>query len=110
MQYIMDMVPWWVWLAPTSLIVGALLWFFGPYILGIWNMLPTKVKGVLIAIGTVGIAYLIGRNQGNRTAREAQRQRNIHAEKTRREIHDDVEKRSDDQLDRDMAKWMRDGK
>jgi hypothetical protein len=108
MQYMLDSVPWWVWLAPTPFIIGALLWFFGPFIIGFWNMLPTKVKAVIIAVATVGVAYIIGRSQGNKTARERQKQLNARAEQNRREIHDDIQKRSEPVVDRDLDKWLRD--
>lgn len=108
MQYIMDSVPWYVWLLPAPIIIGVLLWFFGPFIIGIWNALPTKVKAVLIAIGTVGLAYLIGRSQGNKTARDRLEAQRKQAVESRRQIHDDVQKRDDKRIDDDLSKWLRD--
>lgn len=108
MQYYIDMVPWYVWLLPAPIIVGLLLVFAGPWVLGIWNMLPRPVKLVLMFVGTLGIAFFMGRSQGNKAARDRQRKLDEKAIQTRQETHDEVKALPDDKLDKRIDKWMRD--
>lgn len=107
-MYYLDSIPWWVWLLPTPFIIGVVAWFFGPLILRLWFALPTKVQAGLAIIFTIGLAYLFGRGQGNRAAREMQKQRDAHAVQTRERIHREVQTLNEPDVDKRLNRWMRD--
>lgn len=60
MNWLLDMIPWWVWLV----LGGGVLAVTFPYWRPFWALLPSPVKGAIIIIGTAGLAYLAGRNRG----------------------------------------------
>lgn len=106
---IIDHIPLWVWLVISFGGVGALLYFFSPILIPIWRMLPTPVKGVLIALATGLLAYLGGRYKGRANAEEQERRRNAEAQQKRVEVDRDVAGKTGTQVDKDLRdRWSRD--
>lgn len=107
-SFIANQIPWWVYL--VLLMCGAAVaWvFFGPVLTMIWGLLPKWVKVVLGFILAVMLAIVYGRNKGYAQARLTQQKLDEHAELNRQEIHNDVVKRDEPTVDRDLDKWMRD--
>ena len=70
------------------------------------------ISGLLTAgIGypiVAAVAYFAGKVMGYRLALEQQAAASEQAEKDREKIEEDVAKRSDEQLDKELGKWFRD--
>lgn len=107
MNWIIDQIPWWVWLVLTVGIVGGLMAFFYPVLLPIWNLTPKPIKIALGAIGAGLLTYFAGRNKGHKDFQQKMEKDNAKAVETRSQIDQDVRNRSPTQLDRDLDKWMR---
>ena len=107
-SWIIDQIPLWVYITIGTLFTGAMFYFFSPILIPLWNVTPRWVKVAGGTVLAVFLAYVSGRNRGNKNAREEQKRRDARAVQTRQEIHDDVAQRSPDRVKRDIDKWMRD--
>lgn len=56
----------------------------------------------------VGLAFLKGRSAGKKAYEDRAKDARLKALQTEKEVRDDVEAASDDDLDRRLSKWMRD--
>lgn len=104
MSWIIDYVPWWVWvfLAAGALIATYPLWS------SIWLILPRWLKVALIGIGSVTAAYFAGRNRGLKNERERQAKANAEATKRRLDTNAEVDRMRPADRDKSLDKWMRD--
>lgn len=106
---IVDHIPLWGWMVIFGVPAAALLYFFYPILIPIWRMLPTPIKGVLIAIGVGLLAFLGGRYRGRANAEEEQRRRDAQALQKRTEVDHEVDKLTNTQTkDRLRDRWTRD--
>lgn len=64
--------------------------------------------GAVIILAVLGWVYYLGYRRGWQVYAEQVREDSQKAEDKREEIEKDIAKRPDDQLDRDLDKWMRD--
>lgn len=107
-EFILNQIPWWVYVI-LIVAAGGILWvYFGPLILAIWRILPGWVKYVIGLLLAIGLAVVYGRNKGWNDRESVQRRIDEKAVENRRVVHESVQKRSEPELDRDLAKWMRD--
>lgn len=108
MSWLLDFLPWWTWYA----VVGAVLAFTLPWWLPlakiVWAFLPAWARFVLGGFLAALAAYLMGRNTGTRNERERQRERDARAEAQRRETNEEIERKPDDQVNKDLERWNRD--
>jgi len=104
----MDQIPWWTWLIFAGVIAVPLLFYFGPVIIGIWNVMPRWLKISLGVTGSLFLSYFAGRNKASRDAKERERQLSANAVKNREQIHDEVNKIPDSELDKHLGKRLRD--
>jgi len=107
-NYVLDHIPLWAYLVGGALLVGALLYFFSPVLIPIWNMLPKPIKVVLMGIVAVLGAYLGGRYKGSQDEREAERKRDAEAQNKRNEVDNEVDRKSADEVSKDLDPWYRD--
>lgn len=107
MSWILNHTPPWIWVVAALAIAGTLWFYFSPIIIGVWNLTPKPVRIALAAIASLGLAIVYGRYKGSKDERDAQREREARARDTRNEINEDVNKATDDQLDRRLDRWMR---
>jgi hypothetical protein len=106
---IVDHIPTWGWVVIIGAPVGAALYFAGPILLPIWNMLPTPVKLLLGGMVAAFLAYMGGRARGRWNAEEEERQRDADALRKRTEVDNAIDKKSPDQVQQDLRKrWSRD--
>jgi membrane protein implicated in regulation of membrane protease activity len=90
MNYVIDHIPLWGWIVIFGVPSIIAMYYLSPILLPIWRMLPTPVKGVLIAVGAGVLAYLGGRYRGRANAEEQERQRNADALRKRTEVDREV--------------------
>lgn len=106
---IVDHIPWWVYMVGGTIGIGALLWFFSPVLIPLWNVLPTPVKAVLIGVSAAFLAWIAGRNVGRHNAEEGERRRNADALRKRTEVDREVTNMSGKQTeDKLRDRWSRD--
>lgn len=105
---IVDHIPLWGWFVIFGVPAGVLLYYFGPILYPIWRMLPTPVKGILIAIGVGLLAFLGGRYKGRANAEEEERRRNAEAMRKRNEVDNAIDNKSPSQVqDQLRDRWSR---
>lgn len=102
-SWFLNLVPWYVWAASAA----SLIVIFWPFVLTAWQALPSPVRKVLLAVGTLGLVYVAGRHTGWREAQDAQEKRDAAAKQKRAEIDADVAQRDDKRVRSDLDKWMR---
>lgn len=107
-SWFIDQIPLWVYITVALLIAAPLLYFFGPIIATVWNVLPRWVKVALGFVAALFSAYVLGRNKAARNAKEEQKRRDARAVQTRQEVHDDVQKLNRADTDKRLDRWMRD--
>jgi hypothetical protein len=111
MNWIADHVPLWLWVVLTLGGGGAIIAFVPgalALVVGIWNMMPKPVKIVLGAtVGALAL-YLAGRNKGHADAVVEQEKRDERGEQQRQDIHRDIAKLPEKDVDRRLDKYMRD--
>lgn len=107
-SYLIDQIPWWIWLVGALMCAGALFYFFSPILIPIWRMIPTPVRIALAGIGAALLAYFAGRNKGNDNAKADEQRRNAQAESRREAIHQDVKNTPASDLDKRLDRYYRD--
>jgi hypothetical protein len=105
--WIISQIPWWVYVIVAAPFVGAAFYFFGPLIMGVWAILPKPVKWLLGGIVAGLLAFVAGMNKSSRAAKERQKQLEQQAVNKRNEIHENVENRSESDIDKSFDKWVR---
>lgn len=97
MDWIINLVPWWVWLI-TAITAVAIVW----RLIG-WQ------GAVAAAIALVAaLSYGKGRNEAYRDERAKVDRRNLEAAKTRKDIDDEVDQLGSNDVDERLRHWMRD--
>lgn len=103
---IMSLIPWWVWaLCAVAALVAIIL--YAPWVVALWQRLPSSVRWALSLIGTLGLAFLAGRNRGAKDMRDQQARRDAQAVAKRKEIDDAVDNLGDADLDERYDRWVR---
>lgn len=106
---IIDHIPLWGWMIIFGVPTIFALYYLSPILLPIWRMLPTPVKGLLLAIGAGLLAYLGGRYKGRANAEEEERKRNAEALQKRVEVDRDIDSKTGSQVQKDLRdRWSRD--
>lgn len=111
MSWILDQVPFWVWIAIGTGGMGALVVFVPgalAFIVGIWNMMPKPVKIAIGAIVGAVSLYLAGRNKGHADAAAEQEKRNAQGEAKRENINREVEQMDRPTVDKRLDPYYRD--
>lgn len=106
---ILSYLPTWVfWVAAIAAVVVLAMMF--PYLTAMWASLPRWAKGLVLLIGGLFTAWHAGRRQQRIADEERRRQAEARAAERREEIHRDVSKLPDDDVDRKLrgSGWMRD--
>lgn len=98
-DWLISLVPWWVWLALAIAAVVAVWRLFG------W-------QGALAAAAGFIAALSYGKGRGDALQQEQARtdRQNLEASKTRKEIDDEIDQLGSNDVDERLARWMRDGK
>jgi hypothetical protein len=105
-HWLIDQVPFYVWAIIALGGFGALMWFFYPVLMPLWNALPGPVKaGILLIVTAIG-GVLYGRYKGAKDERDMQQKRDANAIQDRENIHNEVKNLSDDDLDKRFDKWV----
>lgn len=100
-------VPLWAWIVLCGVIAAPILFYFGPVLLPIWNMLPRPIKLFFEAIVLALLAWAGGRYVGAKRERDEQARREANAIANRAEVDQNVA-RMDDKTVRDrLAKYNR---
>jgi membrane protein implicated in regulation of membrane protease activity len=103
---IVDHIPLWGWMVIFGVPSIVALYYLSPILLPIWRLLPTPVKGILIAVGAALMAYLGGRYRGRANAEEEERRRNAEALQKRTEVDREVGKLSGDEAQKRLRdRW-----
>jgi len=97
MDWLISLVPWWVWLLAAAVAVGAVWRALG------WQGAVVAAAGLLAAFG-----YGKGRYDAVRDEQAANDRRNMNAMKDRKEIDDDVGQMGSADLDSAYVRWLRD--
>lgn len=92
MNFIIDHIPVWVYVVVGCAGAGALMYFFSPIILPLWNLMPSWLKWTLGFIVAMFLAVMGGRVKGRRDAEEEERRRDAQAQETRDKIDVTVDK------------------
>lgn len=108
MSFIIDHTPFWVWVVLMLAIVGPLMFYFGPAIIGVWKILPNWLKVTLTFGVSIIFAVLYGRNKGARDAKADRDAANARAIQTRQNVDHEVDNLPPADVDRRLGKWMRD--
>jgi hypothetical protein len=108
MNYILDHVPWWMWVVGGMVVVGGLFAFFAPVLMPLWAMVPKPVKVALGGIIAVGVAFLAGRNRGTSDEQQREKERDAEAVHHREDVNKEVANLDDAAVDKRIDKWMRD--
>jgi membrane protein implicated in regulation of membrane protease activity len=101
---ILDHIPWWGWLIIVGVPASVVLLYFKP----IWDALPQWLKGLILLVGALGIAFMGGRYRGRANAEEEERKRNAEALQKRQEVDNDIAKLSDKDVQDRLDRWRRD--
>ena len=102
----LSLIPWWVWAALVVVLMAAAM-LYAPWVVALWARLPAWFRNGLVLIGTLGLAYLAGRNRGAADMKADQAKRDAQAVETRKEINNEVGALSDDDLDKRYDRWVR---
>lgn len=99
-------IPTWAYWVIAIVVLAATL----PYWSTIWLGLPRWAKGLILLAGGLFTAWHAGRRQQRIADEQAQRDANAKAIQRRQETKKDVQKMSDDAVDRKLrdSGWMRD--
>lgn len=108
MSYIIDQIPWWVYLLGALMGGSALFYFFSPILIPLWAATPKSVKIALGAVGAALLAFAYGLNKGNRDAKALRDKNNAQALNNRKEIDHEVSNLDEPAVDQRLDKWMRD--
>lgn len=101
---VLNATPPWVWGIIAAVILGLTYQLWLP----IWLGLPRWLKGLIIALGSLLAAYIIGRNKGFRDEQARREKANAHAITNRNEVNDAITKMDAPAVDKRLDKWMRD--
>lgn len=101
-----SLIPWWVWAALAAVLLAVAL-LYAPWIVALWARLPSWFRRVVVLVGTLGLAYIAGRNRGAHDVQEAQNKANARANEIRKEVDDEVSNLSDADLDKRYDRWVR---
>jgi len=104
MSWILDYVPYWVWVVAAVAALAATY----PFWSAIWFALPNWLKIALIGTAGLIVAYLAGRNRGTKNAKDAQDKANAQATKQRLETNAEVTNLNAADRKRQFDKWLRD--
>lgn len=110
-SYILDAVPWWLWLGLIGGCGGAIFAFVPGALalaVSVWNMMPRPVKIGLAFVAAIALAFLGGRNKGFRNAQERQRQNDAKATETRAAVDREVRNMKPEERDARLEKYYRD--
>ncbi len=107
-DFILNQIPWWVYLGLGIAAVGALLFFFGPILLPIWRLIPLPARVALAGAFAAFLAWVAGRNKGTEDAKELQRRNDANAVQHRNEVNQSVRDAPAADVDKRLDKWMRD--
>lgn len=107
-SWIVDQIPWWVYLIGGMTVVGGLFYFFSPILVPLWNITPRWLKVALGGIGAAFLAWTAGRNRGAHDAAELQRRNDANAINNRNEVNQSVQNASPAERDKRLERWMRD--
>lgn len=108
MSFLIDQIPWWVYVIGFLLVAGTLVYMFSPVLIPIWNALPKWVRWLLGGIFVVFLVFIKGRNMGHENAVKEQEKRNAEGERRREQLHEAINKANSSDVDRRLDKWMRD--
>ena len=108
MNFILDHIPVWVYVVVACAGAGALMYFFSPIIIPLWNLLPNWLKWTLGFIVAMFLAVMGGRVKGRRDAEEEQAKRDAAAISNRKKIDDEVAKLDRPAVDKRLDPFMRD--
>lgn len=97
MDWLISLVPWWVWLGLAAAAVGVVWRVWG------WQG-AVAAAGGLIAVLTYGK----GRTDAYRDERSRQDRRNLDAVKERNRVDDEVGEMGSNDLDDAHQRWLRD--
>lgn len=108
MNWLLDFLPWWIWYAAVgAALVFTLPWWMPTAVL-LWGRLPPWARFLLGGVLAVLAAYLAGRNRGTSNERARQKARDAKAVRQRTETDSEVERKSDDQVKKELERWNRD--
>lgn len=102
--WIIDAIPYWVWIIVAAVALAATYPMWGT----VWMLLPRWLKATIIFVGSLGVAYLAGRNRGFQNARDRQKEADAQATKRRLETNEEVGRMRPADRDKSLDKWMRD--
>jgi Na+/H+ antiporter NhaC len=108
MGYIIDQIPWWLYAWVIAIAVGAVLYFFAPIVVPLWQRSPAWFKWAVALVTGIGLAFIAGRNRGNKNAQVEQERKNAQAEQRRVDVHKEVSTLKRPVVDKRLDKWMRD--
>ncbi|MDQ0509759.1 hypothetical protein [Ancylobacter amanitiformis] len=81
MNWLLDLIPWWLWALAGAGLLAATWQIWLP----LWRLLPPPLRATLIALGAAVLAYLAGRNRGAAGAlQRAREQEQAHADDIRK--------------------------
>lgn len=107
--WLLDMTPWWLWLAAGLIILAATYQVWRP----VWALSPGPIKTGLLIIGAAWMTYAAGRNRGAAGAIDREKEKDrAHAEDIRDKgtaARAAADRRSDGGGLRDDDGWRRDG-
>ncbi len=107
MNWLLDYIPWYVWLGLTLGGGGALLAFVPgalAAVVAIWNMLPGWARWALGGFVAALLAYAAGRNKGSRDERDKNKARADNAVRNRQEVDNEVRNYTPTQVDQQLKK------
>ena len=107
-NFIVDHIPIWVYVVVGCAGAGALMYFFSPIIIPLWNLLPNWLKWFLGFVVAMFLAIMGGRYKGRKDAEEEQRERDAEALKNRTKVDNEVNKLDRPAVDKRLDPWMRD--
>lgn len=108
LNWILDSIPIWVYVVVGCAGAGALMYFFSPIIIPLWNLLPNWLKWFLGFIVAMFLAIMGGRYKGRQDALEEQRKRDAEAAAKRKTIDAEVTNLDRPAVDKRLDPWMRD--
>lgn len=80
--------------------------FFG----GLWSRISSWLAPAGVALAIVAGAFFYGRSNGKADAKAEQAKANAKAIKRARGVENDVQNMGGGDIDRELAKWLRDGR
>lgn len=96
-DWLLHLVPWWLWLLAAAAVVGGLWRLFG------WRGALAAAAGL-----TAVLSYSKGRSDANTERDAVEAKRRAEAIKGRKEIDDEVSGMDSTSLDREYDRWLRD--